>query len=77
MNSPDLLVVDARADEVGGQQVGRELDALELSADRSRQRVDRQRLGQSRHAFDQQVALREHRDQHALEKMVLADDDAS
>ena len=29
-----LLVVDARADEVGRDEVGRELDALELAADR-------------------------------------------
>ena len=31
-----LLVVDARADQVGGDQVGGELDALELAADRLR-----------------------------------------
>ena len=29
-NSPRARVVDARADDVGGQQVGRELDALEV-----------------------------------------------
>ena len=70
-----LLVVDARADQVGGHQVGRELDALERAAHRARQRLDRQRLGEAGHAFDQQVSLRQDRHQHALEEMVLADDD--
>ena len=69
-----LLVVDARADEVGGNQVGRELDAAESAADGLRQRLDGQRLGEPGHAFDQQVALRQRRHQHALEEVVLADD---
>jgi hypothetical protein len=52
-----LLVVDARADQVGRHQVGRELNALELALQHGvGQRLDRQRLGQPRHAFDQQVA---------------------
>jgi hypothetical protein len=68
-----LLVVDARADQVGRHQVGRELDALELAAQRARQGLDRQRLGQPGHAFDQQMALRQHGDHHALQKAVLAD----
>ena len=33
-NSPSVLVVDAGADEVGGHEVRRELDALEVAADR-------------------------------------------
>ena len=69
-------IVDARADQVGRHQVGRELDPLEGAAQRLRQRLDGQRLGQPRHAFDQQVALRQHRDHDALEEVVLADDDA-
>ena len=40
-----------------------------------RERLHGQRLGEPRHALDEQVALREDRDQHALEEMVLADDD--
>jgi hypothetical protein len=71
-----LLVVDARAHEVRRHEVGRELDALELAAQRLRQRLHRQRLGQPGHALDQQVALRQHGDQHALEEAVLPDDDA-
>jgi hypothetical protein len=75
-NSPVLLVVDARADQVGRHQVGRELDALEPAAHRIGQRLHRQGLGQPGNAFDQQVAARQHRDHHALEKTVLADDHA-
>ena len=48
---------------------------LKLPLDRPRQRVDGERLGEPRHAFDEQVALREEGDQHALEEVVLADDD--
>ena len=43
------LVVDDGADDVGGQQVGRELNALELHLQRVGQRLDRQRLGQAGH----------------------------
>jgi hypothetical protein len=71
-----LLVVDARAHQVGRHQVGRELDALEAAAHGARQGLHGQRLGQAGHAFDQQVALGQHGDQHALEEAVLADDDA-
>ena len=38
------------------------------------ERLDGQRLREPRHAFDQQVALRQDRDQHALEEVVLSDD---
>jgi hypothetical protein len=68
-----FLVVDARADEVGGDEVRGELDAAERAAHRARERFHRKRLGEARHAFDQKVALREHRDEHALEEGVLAD----
>ena len=68
-----LLVVDAGAHQVGRHQVGRELDALELAAHGVGQRLDGQRLGQARHAFDQQVALGQHGDHHPFEETVLAD----
>jgi hypothetical protein len=71
-----LLVVDARAHQVGRHQVGRELDALELAAHGVGQRLDGERLGQARHAFHQQVALGEHGDHHAFEEAVLPHDHA-
>jgi hypothetical protein len=67
-----VLVVHARADEVCGHEVGRELDAPEAAAHGARQRLHRERLGQARHALHQQVALREHGDHHPLQEAVLA-----
>ena len=75
LNSPDLLVVDAGADEVGGHEVGRELDALELAADRAGERLDRHRLGETGHALHQHVPAREQRDDQPFEQVVLPDDD--
>jgi hypothetical protein len=68
--------VDAGADQVGRQQVRRELDALELAADRRGERLDRQRLRQPRHALDEQMAAGEQPDRHPLEQQVLTDDRA-
>ena len=69
-----LLVVDPGADEVGGDQVGRELDALEVHPDRLGERLDRHRLGQTGDALDEQVPTGQERDEHPLEELVLADD---
>ena len=70
-----LLVVDPRPDEVGGHEVGRELDPLEVAADRLGQRLDRHRLGEARDALHEEVAAGEQGDDHPLEQVVLADDD--
>jgi hypothetical protein len=56
-----LLIVDAGANQIGGDQVGRKLDALELTANGVGQGLDRHRLGQPRHAFDQDVSPRQQR----------------
>ena len=71
-----LLVVDTGAHEVRGNQVRRELDALERALNRARQRLDGERLGQARHAFDEEMALGQHGHHDAFEKMILPDDDA-
>ena len=68
--------VDARADEVGGHEVGRELDAPERAAHDVGERADRQRLGEAGHALEQHVAAGQQRDEQPLEHRVLADDDA-
>ena len=68
--------VHARADEVGRDQVGRELHALEGAAEHVGDRLDRQRLRQARHALDQEVPAREQADEDALEHLVLAGDHA-
>ena len=74
-NVPSCWAVDARADEVRRDEVGRELDAGERSAEHSRGRLDRQGLGETGHAFDEQVALRQQADEHTLEHRVLPGDD--
>ena len=56
------------ADEIGGQEVGRELDAVEASADGRGERADRQRLGEAGHALEQHVAVGEEADEQALEQ---------
>ena len=68
--------VDARADEVGRDEVRRELHALERAAEHRRRRLDRQRLREARHAFDQHVPAGEQADEHALEHLLLTGDHA-
>ena len=62
------------AEDVGGHQVGRELDAVELEVDCLRQLLDHQRLGQAGHAAQQAVAAGEERDENLADDALLADD---
>ena len=70
---PAPLIEDARADQIGGHQVGGELDALEAAMHGLRQGGDRQGLGQARHAFDQKMAAGQKRHDNPLQEMILAD----
>jgi hypothetical protein len=56
------LVVDVRADDVGGQQVGGALDARELEVHRARERAGERRLADAGQVLDEDVALGEERD---------------
>ena len=69
-----FLVIDQRADQVGRQQVGRELDTLKAQGDGLGQALDGERFGQARHAFEQHMAAREQADQQPLDHHLLADD---
>ena len=69
-----LVPVDIGADQVRGQQVRGELDAVEIAFHGLRQGLDRRGLGQAGHAFDQQVAVAQQADQHAVDELLLADD---
>ena len=64
-----------RARDVGGQHVGRELQAPELDAQRSRRRARQQRLGDPRDAFEQHVTAERERGEHVLQRLFVADDD--
>jgi hypothetical protein len=70
-----LLHEHHRAREVGGQQVGRELDAGELEVEHLAQRLHRERLREAGQTLDEQVTAAEQRHHHALEQRALADDD--
>ena len=70
-----LRAVDQRARDVGGQQVGRELDAMERGMDGRGQGADAHGLGQAGHAFEQHVAIGQQPDQQPVHQLLLADDD--
>ncbi len=59
--------------DVGRHQVGRELNATEGEIQRAGQRADHQRLGQSRHTFQQAMAAAEQADQQLFDHLVLSD----
>ena len=65
---------DARADDVGRHEVGRELDAGEAAAAHLRHRRDGERLREPGHPFDQAVPARQEAHERALDHAVLADD---
>ena len=68
--------VHARADEVGRDEVGGELDPAVGAAEHGRQRLDGERLGEPGDALQQHVAAGEQADQQPLEHRVLSDDHA-
>ena len=73
--SPRLLVVDGDAGDVGGQEVGRELDAAERAAAGAGEAAREHRLADAGDVLDQQVAAA-HQDHHGkLHLGALADDD--
>ena len=70
-----FLVVDASPDQVSGNKIGRELDALELAANRIRQGLDRHGLCQPGHTFHQDMSARQQGHHQPFQQMVLSDND--
>ena len=66
------LVVDDRASDIGGQQVGRELDASELSADGFGNRAGERRLAHAGDVLDEQVSAAEQSDNHQAHGVAFA-----
>ena len=64
------LVVDLRADDVRGQQVGGALHARELAVDRARERARQGGLADARVVLDEDVPLAQHRHGQVLEDFV-------
>ncbi len=73
--APLVFLQHVGAGDVGGHQVGRELNTLESDIEDLGQRADHQGLGQARHAFEQAVAAREDGGKQLLDDLVLPDDD--
>ena len=63
------------ADELGGRRVGRELDALERRAEHVRDGAPEQRLRAPGRPLEEDVPVRERRDEQQLDRALLADDD--
>ena len=63
------------AQQVGGQQVRRELHAREPGVDALGDRLDQQRLGQPGHALQQDVPVGHEGHEHPVHEGVLADYD--
>ena len=62
------------ADDIGGHQVGGELDAVEVEIDRLGQGSHQQRLAQPGNAFEQRMTADEQAGQDAVDDLVVADD---
>ena len=67
-------IVDVRAGDVGGQQIRGELDAAEIGLQVPGHRLDGAGLGEAGEALDQQVAVGEQAEHHALDDAGLAED---
>ena len=70
-----LHIEDRRAGDVGGHQIGSELDAAEAAAEHAAQRANEQRFAQARHTFDQHMPAGKERHERAEHQFVLADVD--
>ena len=66
--------VPRHADQIRRREVGRELHVRRLEPEHSGQRLDEQRLGDARHAFEQTMSLAEERDQQLLDGFLLGHD---
>ena len=72
-----LRIVNLCADDVGGQEIGRELDAMERGLDCRRQRADTEGFREAGHAFEQDMPIGEQADQQPVHQLFLPDDDAA
>ncbi len=75
LEAPRLLVEDADAGNVAGQQVGRTLNAPEVAAETQRQRARQHRLAHAGHILQQHVAFAQQRNEQRVDDLLFADDD--
>ena len=72
-----LLLENLGTGDVGRHQVGGELNPLEAEIEDLGERLDEERLREAGDAGDQAVAAGKERDEHLIDDLVLADDDAA
>ena len=77
MTGFEVLFDNVRAGNIGGHQVGRELDATELKPKRVGDRAHHQCLRGARHARQKAVAADKDRNQNLVEHLLLSHDDLS
>ncbi len=70
-----ILFQNVRAGDVGGHQVGRELDAVKFKLKDPGEGADHQRLGQAGYADQQAMPARHEGGEQQLDHVILADDD--
>ena len=70
-----LFVENFGSRDVGGHQIGRELDTLEIQIQDVSECLDEEGLGQPGNPRNQAMTGGEERDQHLLDGFVLSDDD--
>ena len=68
-------IVNQRADQVGRQQVGRELQTLKAGLNAGGQRFHGQRFGQAGNAFEQDVPVGQQAEQQPIDQILLPDHD--
>ena len=69
-----LRVVDQRADQVRGQQIRRELDALERGPDRVGERADGEGFGKAGHPLHEDVPVGQQTDEQPFDHCLLSHD---
>ncbi len=72
-----LALVDRDADDVGRQHVARELDALEVQAERARQHVGQRGFADARQILDQEMPASEQAGEREAHLALFAEDDAA
>ena len=70
-----ILLNDVRAGDVGGHEVGRELDAAEGKVQGRGEGLNHDGFGEAGHTFEQAMTAAEDRVDQLFEHLVLADDD--
>src|SRR5690606_39441983 len=66
-----------RAEDVGGHEVGRELDAREVEVERLRDRAHEHGLAEAGHTLEQRVAAGDEAGEDSVEDVLLPDDHLS